>query len=96
MNIEPRKTPFGYAIDVQPLTGWVKAVRNGTVIAASTRAKAMYETRLPPTIYFPPEDVIAQLGEKSDLQTFCPFKGNGQLPRSSGAGDAGGECRLDV
>ncbi|MGI9389165.1 MAG: DUF427 domain-containing protein, partial [Boseongicola sp.] len=34
-----------------------------------------YETRLPPAIYFPLEDVVADLSERTELQTFCPFKG---------------------
>lgn len=65
----------GYEIDIQPLTGLVTARRDGTVLASSTKAKVMYETRLTPTIYFPIEDVDVELSEKTSLQTFCPFKG---------------------
>ena len=64
-----------YAIDIQPLPGRVAISRAGTVLASSTRALVMYETRLPPTVYFPPEDVVAELGGPGELQTFCPFKG---------------------
>ena len=35
----------------------------------------MYETRLPPVIYFPKEDVSGDLFEDSDFRTFCPFRG---------------------
>ncbi|MEM8732392.1 MAG: DUF427 domain-containing protein, partial [Pseudomonadota bacterium] len=49
--------------------------RNGVALASSTRAKVMYETRLPAAIYFPREDLLIKDSEKSDLQTFCPFKG---------------------
>lgn len=75
MNVQtpPKKT--GYAIDIQPLPGLVTARRNGVLLAASTRAKVMYETRLPPAIYFPVEDIKATLSENTELQTFCPFKG---------------------
>lgn len=75
MNIQAPPPNAAYGIDVQPLTGRVTAHRNGVQLASSTRAKVMYETRLSPTIYFPAEDVTTDLGDKSDLQTFCPFKG---------------------
>lgn len=64
-----------YSIDIQPLPGQVVARRGDIVLAASTRARVMYETRLPPTVYFPPEDVRVELSEPTELQTFCPFKG---------------------
>ncbi len=62
-------------MDILPLTGTVTASCNGEVIASSKRAKVMYETRLPPTVYFPLEDVSADLVKETDLQSFCPFKG---------------------
>lgn len=65
----------GYGIDIQPLTGRITAYRDGIAIATSTNAKVMYETRLKPAIYFPANDVQAKITGKSDLQTFCPFKG---------------------
>ncbi len=64
-----------YAIDIRPLSGMVTATRNGEIVAASTAARVMYETRLPPTVYFPQEDVRARLSEPGEEQTFCPFKG---------------------
>lgn len=64
-----------YHIEIEPLSGRVVARRNGVVLASSERAAVMYETRLPPAIYFPPEDIVAPLSEVTDLQTFCPFKG---------------------
>ncbi len=76
-----------YGIDIQPLDGLVTAYRNGVVLARSARARVMYETRLPPTIYFPPEDVAASLDHKSDLQTFCPFKGTASYRDLKAAGE---------
>ena len=64
-----------YSIEIQPLPGRVVAWRGDIVLADSTRAKVMYETRLPPAVYFPIEDVRVELSEPTDLQTFCPFKG---------------------
>lgn len=67
--------PGAYAITIEPLAGRVTIRRGGNVIASSARAKVMYETRLPPAVYFPPEDVLAELSAPTGLQSFCPFKG---------------------
>ncbi|MEQ9693013.1 DUF427 domain-containing protein [Shimia sp. SDUM112013] len=64
-----------YQIRIERLDGPVRAWRDDVLLAQSERAKVMYETRLPPTVYFPPEDVRADLSAPTDLQTFCPFKG---------------------
>ncbi|MTI45182.1 adenylate/guanylate cyclase [Roseibium hamelinense] len=75
MEILEQRTANDYQILVEPLDGPVTARRGDTVIARSDRAKVMYETRLPPVIYFPREDVIADLVPAPDHRTFCPFKG---------------------
>lgn len=66
---------YAYRIAVEPLDGAVSVWRGDRLIASSTRARVMYETRLPPTIYFPPDDVKVDLSRPTPLQTFCPFKG---------------------
>ncbi|NVK16183.1 MAG: DUF427 domain-containing protein, partial [Rhodobacteraceae bacterium] len=75
MDTQVQTRNRGYGIVVEPLQGLVTARRGGTVLAQSTRAKVMYETRLPPAVYFPADDVTAPLSQHTDLQTFCPFKG---------------------
>lgn len=75
MNDQSPSNLPGYGIDIQSLTGRITAYRNDTVIASSTGAKVMYETRLNPAIYFPVQDVQATIADKSQLKTFCPFKG---------------------
>ena len=75
MNVHVTATPGAYRIDIQPLAGRVSLKFQGQVLASSENAKVTYETRLPPTIYFPPKDVIFDHTENSELQTFCPFKG---------------------
>lgn len=75
MDAQVQTGTRGYGIVVQPLHGQVTARRNGIILAQSTRAKVMYETRLPPAIYFPAEDVTVPLSPHTALQTFCPFKG---------------------
>ena len=75
MNVSAVNQSASYGINIQLLTGPVTAYRNGIILASSMNAKVMYETRLPPAIYFPVADVIANLSKKTALQTFCPFKG---------------------
>ncbi|NSY37278.1 DUF427 domain-containing protein [Leisingera sp. ANG59] len=75
MDTQVQTRNRGYGIVVEPLQGVVAARRDGTVLAQSTRAKVMYETRLPPAVYFPAEDVTVPLSSRTPLQTFCPFKG---------------------
>lgn len=70
----PRRSS-GYRIDVEPIAGKVIARRGETVLASSDAAKLMRETRLPPTIYFPRDDVHAITGGRTDNRSFCPFKG---------------------
>ncbi|NRB16341.1 MAG: DUF427 domain-containing protein [Rhodobacteraceae bacterium] len=75
MNVQVKPEPDGYSILIEPLHGPVSLRHNGVLLAQSDQAKVMYETRLPPTLYFPPEDVCADLSKQTELQTFCPFKG---------------------
>jgi adenylate cyclase len=75
MNVHTSPQVQGYSIDIELLAGRVEVFRNGKKLASSERAKVMYETRLPPTIYFPKDDVLVDLSDATDLQTFCPFKG---------------------
>lgn len=75
MNVHAAPKSNGYGISVEPLQGRIAVYRNDILLAESQNAKVMYETRLPPTIYLPRQDVCVDLGIETDLQTFCPFKG---------------------
>ncbi len=75
MNIQSPPRPGEYRLEVKPVTGTVTARHGGDIIASSNAAKIMLETRLPPVVYFPLEDVKATLLATSDYRTFCPFKG---------------------
>jgi len=70
-----QQTSNEYGIWVEPIDHQVKAYNGDTLIASSSRARVMYETRLPVTIYFPVEDVCGTLSPNPDRRTFCPFKG---------------------
>lgn len=75
MNVHAPAQTTGYGIDIQPLSGRVSVWRDGVLLAASTRARVMFETRMRPTVYFPREDVAVPLSDPGPQQTFCPFKG---------------------
>ncbi|MEX0349336.1 MAG: DUF427 domain-containing protein [Paracoccaceae bacterium] len=75
MNVHASPNADGYRIEIERLPGRVTLWRDGIELASSTRARVMYETRLPPALYFPREDVKVPLSEVTELQTFCPFKG---------------------
>jgi adenylate cyclase len=54
----------------------VRVVLGGVVVADTTRALVMRETRLPPVYYLPRDDVRMDLMQRTDYRTWCPFKGN--------------------
>ena len=75
MNEHSQITSSDYNIRIEPLQGQVSAFNGSVLLASSTKAKVMYETRLPPTVYFPRADLRVGVSGTSDLNTFCPFKG---------------------
>lgn len=48
---------------------------HGEVIAESSRALVVRETKHDPVVYFPREDVRLAHFERTEHETFCPFKG---------------------
>jgi adenylate cyclase len=75
MTARPQLTSNDYTIVVEPLAGETVASLGDEILARSNRARVMYETRLPPVVYFPEEDTVAKLEPASEHRTFCPFKG---------------------
>lgn len=75
MNDATQITSNDYGIQIESLEGMVSAYNNDSLLASSSNAKVMYETRLPPTVYFPRSDLRIDASAISDLNTFCPFKG---------------------
>jgi len=64
-----------YSLKVKDLPHPVTVRAGDQVIAESSRAKVMYETRLAPVFYLPKEDVKVPLEPVEGFNTFCPFKG---------------------
>jgi uncharacterized protein (DUF427 family) len=64
-----------HRIDVRPTSRRVRISIGGRVVAETTRARALFETRLPTRWYMPREDITAEL-EPSDHRTICAYKGH--------------------
>jgi uncharacterized protein (DUF427 family) len=65
-----------HRVDVLDSSRHVKVSLDGTVLAESTRPKALYETGLPVRWYIPLEDVTLGALVHSDTRTTCAYKGH--------------------
>jgi uncharacterized protein (DUF427 family) len=63
-----------HRVDVRPTSRHVVVSANGTKLADTRRAQALFETGLPTRWYLPREDVEADL-DPSELRTTCAYKG---------------------
>ncbi len=64
-----------YRIDFEPTFRRLRVGFAGEVIADSSRAMLLLESKHLPVYYFPQGDVRTELLRKSDHHTQCPFKG---------------------
>ncbi len=71
------KDPY-HRIDTLTTSRKVDVSVNGTLVASTTRAKALYETALPIRWYIPRADVDFSLLVPSPTVTQCPYKGTAQ------------------
>jgi uncharacterized protein (DUF427 family) len=65
----------GHTITIEQGTRRVRVVRDGQVLADSSRPLVLRETGCPVRYYLPAEDVRTDLLTPSDTHTHCPFKG---------------------
>lgn len=65
-----------YRVDLEPNPARVRVELGGVVIADSSQTLLVKETQHAPVIYFPPSDVNFEKLSATDLETFCPFKGD--------------------
>ncbi|WP_116050369.1 DUF427 domain-containing protein [Amycolatopsis palatopharyngis] len=61
---------------MHPFPRRVRAEFGGETVADSTRGMLLHETGLLPQLYFPEEDIRADLLEPTEHTTHCPFKGD--------------------
>jgi class 3 adenylate cyclase/uncharacterized protein (DUF427 family) len=66
----------GYELRYEPAAKRIRVEFNGVLVADSTRAIVLHETRAPPMYYLPREDVRMDCLVRTTLETHCPFKGN--------------------
>ena len=64
-----------YPLAVDPAEGVHRAWYRGTLVAESANALVVRENVYPPVLYFPREDIVGEHFERTEHQTFCPFKG---------------------
>jgi uncharacterized protein (DUF427 family) len=64
-----------HPITVEPYAGQVVVTFAGKVIADTTAALTLQESTYPPARYIPRADVDLTALEGSELQTYCPYKG---------------------
>jgi uncharacterized protein (DUF427 family) len=71
--VHPRD-PY-HRIDILDSSRHVRVFVGGEMVAETRRARALFETGLPPRWYIPPEDVRHDLLVESDKQSGCAYKG---------------------
>lgn len=54
----------------------IRATLGGETVLDTERGKLLYETAIPPVLYFPLEDLVGGSPEPSERSTHCPFKGD--------------------
>jgi uncharacterized protein (DUF427 family) len=64
-----------YRVDLEPSERRVTVRFNGETLVDTTNALVVRETNHDAVLYFPREDVRMELLERTDHETFCPFKG---------------------
>jgi uncharacterized protein (DUF427 family) len=65
-----------HPITIEPNAKRVRVTFNGRVIADTTRALTLKETKLRPVQYIPREDVDMALLGRTSHATHCPYKGD--------------------
>ena len=68
--------PTGYRLHIAPYTGRVQVRWRGELIADTTEAVRLEETRHEPIYYVPRKDARMDLFERSTRSTHCPHKGD--------------------
>ncbi len=64
-----------YKVVLEPSARRVRVAFNGEIVADTTRAMLMLETRHRPVYYFPRDDIRQDVLTPTDHHTHCPFKG---------------------
>ena len=77
MSGKPVKIPGpDHPITITPASGRVVVKLGGRVIADTRSARILQEASYPGVKYIPRKDVDMALLERTDHQTYCPYKGD--------------------
>jgi uncharacterized protein (DUF427 family) len=79
----------GHPIAIERNGSRVRVTVAGRVVADTTRALTLRESDYPPVAYVPRDDVIMSLLERSDNQSYCPYKGDAAYYSIPIGGDRG-------
>ena len=88
MSDKPVKTPGpDHPITVTPAASRVVVRVGDRVVADTTQALSLKEATYPAVPYVPRADVDMALLERTDHQTYCPYKGDASYYSIAGAGE---------
>lgn len=79
-------------IDALASSRHAMATIDGVVVATTDRPTILYETGLPPRVYFPPDDAKMELLDRTASTTGCPYKGSASYWSAA----VNGEIHTDV
>ncbi|MDB5722695.1 MAG: hypothetical protein JWP15_3313 [Alphaproteobacteria bacterium] len=65
-----------HPITIEPNSSRIRVILRGKVLADSRNALTLNEAQYPPVQYIPRADVDMTMLTRSDLVTYCPFKGD--------------------
>jgi len=66
----------GYRVDLEPSGKRIRVRFGDTLVADSARTLTVLESKHEPVTYFPREDVDFTALERTEHESFCPFKGD--------------------
>jgi uncharacterized protein (DUF427 family) len=65
-----------HTVTTEPCCKRIRVEFNGEIVADTTRALYLFESRLTPVYYIPLEDVRGDVLERTEHSTHCPYKGD--------------------
>ncbi len=66
----------GHRITIEPASGRVRVIVNGTCVAETAQALVLREGSLQPVLYVPRADVDPAILTRTEHRSHCPFKGD--------------------
>jgi uncharacterized protein (DUF427 family) len=80
--------PPGRLLYFEPFPRRIRGLIGGETVIDTVAGRLLYEAGLKPVLYVPEEDVRADLVERTDHSTHCPFKGDAAYWTANGVENA--------